>query len=842
MTSNFDFIKDFDDTLWNLGIRIEKNIQTSPSAVNCDATTFLEHILKVLLKNNGKKYDSRKTFYEQVDNVFSSDKNMTDAFRQKLKEAYQFRNKIHADYEEIVKNESRDAVQLYEKLFYIARLFYKNYSEEYDKYQILPEFKPLDLDFSQENVEIRDFNMIAEFKYDNCIICGKTNHLNYSLYCHECSTFIDNANNFESIKNAFGKNHEFTKQELAEYGMPEGYIDQFLNALVREKLLKAKGIYYSINNMYHDSYIDKINDYITVGELITRFKEGKIDPSEIKKSNEYKQGSLKHKRFYQFYLIINQEIINLFEEYIIHTKNLWKSIENSDISQEQLKKWYKKEYDKYKRKKINRPFIIFNELLIEEYFKLKRKGIPEKEIRQNLNITEEIYNFLPEFKNNFTKEIKQITIELLSKATQEGKSTEEIIEYAGITLKEYNDINKLSDSKKDEYFKLRHEEIESRKKELLKYLYNYNLPVACKKAKITLEDVYEYYDEDETSQFHMKTTELLMDKYLKERRKAKPSEEVLEILGIKEQYLNRWLKRSIYHEFNDRNVQVSVDLIIKGLKQRKNLSEISKITELDIKTIKSYISLGKKGNSLYKPLSDYYESKIIPEKLNTFLEKIKTQSIRKAKQTADIDDDEFDEYYTLGKNGDEKYNDFYNQVLKIKKDKYIQQINKGKSHKNAIKESQLTKEEYDEFKDELDTQLRLIKFNKVLQAIHNNKNSTVAASKAGCSVDDIYNWYVKGKNGDEDYMEFYEDLHESYIEPMIEIIEESFGMDKPSNIVKYKKITKKDFECLKKYDLIKAEVININNDEDDDNSIKKPMGIVQNNEIDIEELKNQILK
>jgi len=286
------------------------------------------------------------------------------------------------------------------------------------------------------------------------------------------------------------------------------------------------------------------------------------------------------------------------------------------------------------------------------------------------------------------------------------------------------------------------------------------LPVACKKAKITLEDFYEYYDEDETSQFHMKTTELLMDKYLKERRKAKPSEEVLEILGIKEQYLNRWLKRSIYHEFNDRNVQVSVDLIIKGLKQRKNLSEISKITELDIKTIKSYISLGKKGNSLYKPLSDYYESKIIPEKLNTFLEKIKTQSIRKAKQTADIDDDEFDEYYTLGKNGDEKYNDFYNQVLKIKKDKYIQQINKGKSHKNAIKESQLTKEEYDEFKDELDTQLRLIKFNKVLQAIHNNKNSTVAASKAGCSVDDIYNWYVKGKNGDEDYMEFYEDAVE----------------------------------------------------------------------------------
>ena len=39
--SNFDFLKDFDDTLYKLGNRIEKEVNIAPSAVKADATPFL---------------------------------------------------------------------------------------------------------------------------------------------------------------------------------------------------------------------------------------------------------------------------------------------------------------------------------------------------------------------------------------------------------------------------------------------------------------------------------------------------------------------------------------------------------------------------------------------------------------------------------------------------------------------------------------------------------------------------------------------------------------------------------------------------------------------------------
>ena len=68
--SNFDFLKDFDKTLYKLGNRIEREVVISPSAVKADATPFLQYILDKLLKRIGSKFNSRKDFYTQLDRVY----------------------------------------------------------------------------------------------------------------------------------------------------------------------------------------------------------------------------------------------------------------------------------------------------------------------------------------------------------------------------------------------------------------------------------------------------------------------------------------------------------------------------------------------------------------------------------------------------------------------------------------------------------------------------------------------------------------------------------------------------------------------------------------------------
>ena len=523
--SNFDFLKDFDVTLWKLGNRIERQVNSSPSGVKADATTFLEHILKKLLNMAGLKYNSRKSFTDQVDAVFRSDLKMSNAYRERIKSAYNYRNKIHDEFEDIEKHEFEDAVQLHEKLFYIARKYYRDYNDDYDEYKGVPDFRPLNLDFSTDEVEmvkLKDFNDIVDVKFDYCIVCGRPNHLNYSIYCHECSTALDNANNFISIRNAFSKDARFTKEDLIEYGMPEGYVNQFIHSLTKENMLKVAGRFITFNNMYLDDYLRKIDSYIAVGELITRFREDRISPEDIRKSKEYRLGRNKQEPFYQFYKIVKREIRKKFEKDLLATGDIWKSIDYTNITDKELERWYNIQLGNYQRGTINEAFVVFNQLLIKDYLKLKSEGILEAEIRKTLNVSDNVYEFWCGFDKYFQTNLRKIKLNLIKEGINSHMTRDEIIEYAGVTAKEYDDIFKVADLKGEEISELRNREIESRKREFLKYLFNFDLPIACRKALFTIDDFYEYYDTaDVSSEFYIKSTRILMDKYLSQRRMGK---------------------------------------------------------------------------------------------------------------------------------------------------------------------------------------------------------------------------------------------------------------------------------------------------------------------------------
>ena len=676
----------------------------------------------------------------------------------------------------------------------------------------------------------------------------------------------DNANNFISIRNAFGKDARFTKEDLIEYGMQEGYVNQFINSMVRENMLKVAGRFITFNNMYLDDYLKRIDSYISVGELITRFREDKISPEDIKKSMEYKIGSNRQEPFYQFYKIVNREIRKKFEKDLLTTEDIWRSIDYTTISNKELERWYNIQLGNYQRGMINESFVVFNELLIQDYLKLKGEGILEAEIRKTLNVSDKVYEFWCEFDRDFEKRIKEIKMDLLLQAIQDGKTKDEIIEYAGVTLKEYNDLVKVSDFNHDEFSRLRGEEIESRKKNFVKYLKSNDLKSSCRLAKITLDDFYTYYDSDENSQFHIRTTEILMDKYLAQRRLGRKKTEAMEIVQIPEKYLNRWLSRTKYSEFKDRDLKVTVDLILKGFRSGKSAESIAQTAGVSVKAIKSYVKLGERGSEIYRPLFEYYENEIMPKRLMAFIESCKTKSIRKSLQSSGLEEDEFEKYYMAGKSGDHRFADFYDEALNFKKGHYIHYIKKQKSHKIAMKESCLTGEEYEESKDDLERTLRQIKINIVIEAIENNKTSNVAARKAGCSVDEIYDWYFKGRDGDEEYKKFYEIFHHRYVRASAVPLQEKLDNENAKLDVLIKsnrdKFTKKDVDIWLKNGIIHTGVIHLDEEKDDDEdesdddvkeislNVKKvsrtnsrsSLGGIQNNDYDVEDLKRQILK
>ena len=872
--SNFDFLRDYDKDLWKTGNRIEEQLNISPQGVKSDATPFLERVLTILMEKIGKKYNPRKEFYYQLDAVYREGI-ISYRYKASIYDAYQLRNRIHDTVDVIEKTEVPIAHQLHKKLFYIAKKLYRDFNPDYDDYKGVPQYKPVEIDTSMDEVdmiEIPDFSEIIEVNYDYCVICGEPNHSNYSLCCYKCNRVMDNANNFISMRNTFGKNAKFTKEDLIEYGIPEGYANQLINSLVQDDMLKVKGRYITFNNMHMDEYLAKIDKYIAVCELITKFKEDKITPSDIKETREYRQGSFKQEPFYQFYKLVNREIVKKFEKYLMATRDIDKSIMYTTISQKQLQRWYVLCLSDYKKGNVNESFMDFNALLMEEYLDLKREGLPEKDIKKQLNVSNEVYDLWLMVNPEFEDEISQIKMDLISNAISEGKTKDEIIEFAGLTAKEYEDIVKVSKFKNNELAQLREKEIDQRKENFIRYLKENDLETACLLAKLTVDDFYEYYDEaNQSSEFYTESTRILMDKYLDERRKGKSKKDAIDTVGIREEYLTRWNKRTAYHDFRDEDLKITVDLILEEFKDEKSIEEISESVDVDVDTINRFIRLGQRGGEIYRPLYEYYESEILPKKLNDFLELNKNKSMRQALEIADISLDEINTYYELGRNGDEKYVAFYDRLFGEKKGTYVHYIIKGKSHKIAMRESYLTPEEYDENRTEIEGVIRSIRFEIVLDTVTNRKTSTVAARKANCTVEDIYDWYFRGRDGEEEYKNFYEAFHKSYVRASAVPIQEKLDNENASIdiIIRSNKhlFTKKDFDIWMKNGIINVGVINLDKEEDEDKEEEKEnktdkkevkeislnkfrktsnprssLGKIIDEEYDVEELKRQILK
>lgn len=817
--SNFDFLKDFDDDLWKCGKRIEEQINNYPFGVHSEATAFLEHIVNNLRLSVGLK-KSRKPFYNRIDEVYRKDpKKVPYKYKNLIYDAYQERNKIHADLSDIEKDQYIIALSLHKKLYYISKKYFEIFKGQSDEFKAIPKYQLPELDFSpkeMELIEIPDFNEIVEYKYDYCVVCGEPNHSNYSIYCEKCNNLIDNANNFISIRNHFGSDATFTKEDLIEFGIHEGYVNSLISFLNKSELFKVKGRLISFNNSKLDSFINKIDYYIHIGQLITEFRQDKITPAEIKQTKEYKQGSFNQEPFNHFYYIINEEIIIKFEYELISTEDIKKTIDYSTISQKELNRWYNIRLNQYKKGNFNESFVIFNNLLIDEYLFLKRNGLNENDIQSNLNITKDMIEFFPKFRKDFEDELSEIKKDLILQALSDNKSRAEAIEFAGITAKEYDDILKYSKHKKNEFNEEYERIITERKEKLLVNLTENDLFTSCKLSNITIDNFYEWYDESRIdSEFYIKSTKILMDNYLNERKTGKTMSEACESVGIKENTVEYWLKRKdkLYDEFQDKNVKVIVHLILDAFKKNKSKAEIAKELEITVKKINVFIDLGRRESDIFQDLFRYYENEVIPRNLSKFLAEIKNKTIKKALELSDLTMDEVNSYYISN-------DEFHENFLNFKMDKYIDEILSGRNHDTSLKRSNLSKDEYLQLKEEIDEVIIIERMELVKKEIRNDKTTEVAAKNAGVTVEDIYDWYYNGKT-DEEFKEFSEFFYEYYMRPNILFLNKSIDDGNPiDKILKLFDVnfTRKDFEIWQEDGLIDEEnvVVNLIEDEDDE--------------------------
>lgn len=971
--TNFDFLKNFNNELYEIGIKLEKDVISSPRAVTADATLFLENLVKDIYRLSEKKLEKNLiSFYKKIDHLYRSGV-ITYIYKGKLQDAYNLRNRIHK--KNLTSSEEKNlACDLHKRLFYISKKYYQDFSDNKRHVNISDYKKP-------ENVEIY---------FENCIICGNSNKHSQSNMCRNCNQKIENANFMLSIQNNF-RNTPFTRSDLVELGINESRAILLLMDLSKYGAVTNQGTYYLLDDENFKRYLDEIDEYIEIGIMLTRFYKDEISAHEIKETPQYGRGCDNQMPYREFAKLINHKIEKSFEDNLLKLKDIKKSQRMSAINDSNVRQWYYREKEAFNEGILNEAFILYNELLIDEFFRLKRKGQQDEySILKQLKVTNDMYYFWQNqfMGGRFFRKNKSIKKEVIINEIKKNQTLNNALKTAKITRSEFDDMILLSKETNDEFYQsFESEYVQKRQKLLIKHLKNHNLNRAIKLSKITKSEFLKWYYDGEKvySDFYIRVTELLMNKFLSYRKNDWDKKDILKrinvsrdmyqswsnhcdlelfrdfedknnqitstlikrglvINGIKEgkgkeeaifaanitpkefmeiynnskrentdfhsrfdeeyeknrkrlfsklilkedfyntiqkceisqkdfnrwyikdqdrfittghstsfyltttyelmdKYLEaringknqpdaaksvglsniivkKWLNHPEYDLFNSfkkKNKQVTIDLIVKGFTYNKTKIEVSDIYDIPIKTIDDFIEFGRNGIRKYGEVFELYENNVIPFHLEIFLKNFKTKSYYKSLKNVKLNENEIEYYYYAGKAGDERFIDFYEEFLDLKITIYVKAILSKKSHKIALKNSNLTRDELDELEEKIADIILKQRIYLIAERLYKNRriNGVRLAKIAGISVDELYEWYFNGKNGDVRFREFSMIFELGAILPRVLAIREaeSIGIPKKYLNKRLKKdLGREDYRIWEKNDILNQEFEYLNSD------------------------------
>lgn len=762
--SNFDFLKNFNRQLYEIGQKLEKNVITSPKEVQNDTMLFLKVLVEHIFELSNKKVeDNMLAFYKQTDYLTRSGK-ISYGFKNKLLDAFNSANKIHKINNNLAKQKEL-ALSLDKKLFYIAKKYYTDYCPSYKQITIPPYSIP-------EKTAVY---------FKNCIICGCENISMDSNMCMKCNRKIENGSYLLNFKNTF--KDKFTKNDLYDFGLNESQINLLLMDFTKEGIVKNKGSEYVFNKTKVNSYLELIDDFVEMGLLLDKFYSNRISPVDIKKSSCYIKAKEGNEYYQEFYRLVFIKLIENFEKNTLIFDDVETCMRQSALTYNEIKEWYNNKMISYLEGQFNESFIQYNKLLIKKYLTLKREGRLHNNILSQLEISEEIYEFWLYYFDDeeFKKKNDKTTKDLIIKQIKNNKNLKETLKILNINQDEFERLYDESEANDDEfYYSFNNNYNKKRQKLFLKNLKNNNLKRAIRKSKITNDDFWQWYMDGEKScsDFYIRSTKIFMDKYLKYRKSGFNKKDILKYIQIDKNTYNLWEKDTRHELFNDfkkANQKITLTLIKRGkiinaLKEDMTKSDALEYAGITVEEFDEIYELSKKEKSEFYIR---FDSEYLKNRKRALIKHLKSSSFKDALDMSDLTQEEFRNFYIKDQSkfiANQKTEN-YSELTQILMEKYLTERSNGNSKEISAKAIGLTNiiiskwVKHTEFELYADFKSKLIELH--LELICNglkNECTILEISKNNDINFKTINKYIElGKNRVEEYIEVYELYEHDFI-------------------------------------------------------------------------------
>ena len=780
-TTNFDFLNGFNDEAYEIAIQIEDEITTSPASIKTHATGFLECIVDDMLLKTGNKDIIKKTTYSPKVQKLKEFDHIKYSFESMLLNAYQLRNTIHFSMKKTKEEDKRLVLELHEKLFHIAWRYFDEFGGNDFDYHGKPKYRPpFRENDAGEIIEVPNIERM-ERVYDHCIICGRKNNSKFYNICNSCNSRIEHVEDIINLKNNFDS--KFTKRQIINLGYSKVYSDALIRELLDEKLILKTDKAYQFNDDIFNDYLYEIEQYGDIETVLLEFASGKLRYSDIKESEYYLKGKEGQKPFVQVYRIVSDAVFKEFLSQINLNIPIRDIIEDSSISMEEVQAWYDHQRELSQKGIKNPDFIKFNRILIDSYISLRRQSKLQDEIVDELGITNDMVDFWMETTikelDYFKVEIEDIKLDLILKAVNENKTKEEICALVDISENELADKLQLGRDGNENYrtfYEIFQREYEyKRKNDFLYYLNENNLENSTRKAYLSKKDIDEWYLKgekefalghfDKYADFYLEVTEKLMKHYIRYRKDALSKKQAAEKIGKNVKTVEKWLRaddHEIFTNFQQSLEDITVNILISALKKSMTLKQASNLVDLSKNQVVKFIKLGENGDERYIELCKTYRTYYVPNQLNVFLKTIKEKNKKRAIKASHLTEDEINEYYTLGVEGDELYEKFAEEYFQYKLNNYVKEIFKGKTPNNAFRNSDMTETDEIYHAEDMENVVIERQLEKVMPLIEDNTTKMIS-NETKIDIETLFDWYIRGWEGDERFKEYSEELYENQL-------------------------------------------------------------------------------
>ena len=649
---------------------------------------------------------------------------------------------------------------------------------------------------SEKTTSLDDFSIfLRPIKISNnehilkkCLICG--NETDDSNVCTDCLKKINFSKYIKPIKRTF-KNVPFVKDDLISLGYTQNEANNLISILKDYSLIKEFSGSFTLNHSSINNFLCLENVADAEDYFVSYYKE-EISSKEISESKFYHLGKEGNSIFNRFYIISSYIKFNRYIKDLTEDMDYEEAEEKNYISNDEIVEWYSERLNRFIQTKedssdedVNfiQKFILITEVLMNKWLELRADNLTKNEINNQLGLSNEITNFwfkkANQYKFNeeygifdiFSLKKEVADMFLILKSISDDKSREEIASDANVKI---SDLNK--------YYELGMKKIKPYDSFYNEFKNNY----VYKRIGLYIDNLKNNYKSSEAQLETKITSEELQDWYNQGKI------DFLTADPKTERFVNFFFLRTIILSNRWLNLR----------QESYSFKEASEEIEVSIAEVKEWLEFGR--NKQYEKLDGYElfknlflnNQEIIIDSIIHSLNDGKSLQEAAAKENLTVED--LDGFYELGRElTDDEIDVYENTFYKEESDIY------------TLNSLEVDRKPYDKYFE----YIKYVYFPKMrkdyLKLLSEGKSKSNAAKMCKLDIEDIDDWYARGKSGETEYVDFYN----KYIKIKID--------DFKDNLVKGK--SKKD--ALKSSELDENEILSYEEEINKD-IIKKRMDVV----------------